>query len=149
MLIKRQRQDGAILFISLIILLLVTIVAIGSTRLSTTGQRISLNYQAKNSTFQAADSALASIRRDVESNPLASALASQPNGYGPPPEITDPNISGRQITTRTNTRRLGLLPGFGSNSGIPIYVYRTEATSTLDDMNISSELEEGFIRPSL
>ena len=53
-----NKEQGAILFISPIMLLLITMVAISSTLLSTTGQRVSLTYQLQNSTFQAADSEL-------------------------------------------------------------------------------------------
>ena len=142
-----KRQEGAILFISLIILLLVTIVAIGSTRLSTAGQRISLNYQVKNSTFQLADSALVQAR-DALSGSNASQQARSSTGFVRQ-TTTENSITHQNIRTNTVSRRAGITSGnsFSTDGSAPgVFMYTTEATASVDSMNIVTVLEEGFIK---
>ncbi|WP_257292465.1 PilX N-terminal domain-containing pilus assembly protein [Endozoicomonas sp. ONNA1] len=148
---NKTKQDGAILFVSLIILLLITIVAIGSSRLSTNGQRISFNYQLKNSTFQTADSSLIEAQVMLSDSPIASEQANDSGGFSLSSTTTN-SVTGLQIQSNTNTVRTGILGGnslSADGSAPKVYVYTTEATSELTALNISTVLEEGFIKPDV
>ena len=145
---QHGHQKGAILFVSLIILLLITMVAIGSTRLSTMGQRTSLTYQLQNTSFQAADSALGSTQRLLENSSFALDRAT--NGTLPE-QVYDYNDATTGLTTRATTNTIlqekvsDSGNSLGVGKGLPqVYLYETTSTSEIAGYQIVTELEQGY-----
>lgn len=142
------RQQGAILFISLIILLLITMVAIGSTRLSTMGQRVSMTYQLQNTTFQAADSALRSTQRLLEESAFALEQAANGNFQPDPYEYTNGtnNLTVRAVTETTLREKISDSgSSLGVGKGLPqTFIYETTSTARIDGYDIVTELEQGY-----
>lgn len=54
----QKKQTGAVLFVSLIILILLSIVGLSTLRTTLTQEKMSANYKQKSQSFQAAESAL-------------------------------------------------------------------------------------------
>ncbi|WOG26430.1 PilX N-terminal domain-containing pilus assembly protein [Endozoicomonas sp. 8E] len=141
-----KAERGAILFISLIILLLVTVIAIGSVRYSTVDQRISLTVQQKNSTFQAAESSLSQNENDMDLK-FAVDQAGE-GGYTQSFIFTD--ASGSQVTAQATTTRIGIVQGQGLRSdGLKLYRFRTVSNANMNNANTVTELEAGFIKAVL
>ncbi|KEI72848.1 PilX N-terminal domain-containing pilus assembly protein [Endozoicomonas elysicola] len=142
------KQQGAILFISLIILLLITMVAIGSTRLSTMGQRVSMTYQLQNTTFQAADSALRSTQRLLEESAFALEQAANGNFQPDPYEYTNgtTNLTVRAVTETTLREKISDSgSSLGVGKGLPqTFIYETTSTAQIDGYEIVTELEQGY-----
>ncbi|KEQ15011.1 PilX N-terminal domain-containing pilus assembly protein [Endozoicomonas numazuensis] len=149
-----NQQQGAILFISLIILLLVTIVAIGSTRLSTMGQRVSHNYQLKNTSFQAAESGLESSHRLLLSSSFFMSQADQamsdPNSNGLESSFVYNDVNGGVTTdVATESKLVEKIVDSGNSLGVgkgspQFYVYETLSTANIRDNNdVESVLERG------
>ncbi|WP_299733727.1 PilX N-terminal domain-containing pilus assembly protein [uncultured Endozoicomonas sp.] len=145
---QHGQQRGAILFVSLIILLLITMVAIGSTRLSTMGQRTSLTYQLQNTAFQAADSALDSTQRLLENSSFALDRATA----GTLPEQVyeyDDATTGLTTQATTNTTLQEKVSDSGNSLGVgkglpQVYLYETTSTSEISGYQIVTELEQGY-----
>ena len=61
---KRKDQKGAALFVSLMILFLMTIIGLNALNTSTTDERMALNTQHQQEVFHAAESAINVAKRD-------------------------------------------------------------------------------------
>ncbi len=141
------KQDGAILFISLIILLLVTIVGISNVSLSTSNQRISFNYQTKNSTFQSSDSALKLAQTQLRTGGPTQTMAATPGGFI---NNSVTPYAGDDIQTETTTWQQGALKGSSLKQGsFTLFEYVTESNSSIPQQNTRTILREGFIQPSV
>lgn len=141
----RRPQQGAILFVSLIILLLITMVAVGSVRLSTMEQRISMTYQLQNNSFQAADSGLNRTQRLLENNTFALAQAKE----GTLSKSYKYTAAGPTITVSTKTTLREKMADSGNSIGVgkglpQIYMFETTSTTNLNGYDISTELEQGY-----
>ncbi len=140
-----EKQQGAILFISLIILLLMTIVAVGSVQLSTMGQRISMTYQLQNTSFQVAESALNKTQRLLERSPFALNQANN----GTLRETYKYTPAGLKVTATTTTQLRERVLDSGNSLGVgkslpQIFIYETRSTTQIDGYDISTELEQGY-----
>ena len=143
MLNNNQKQHGAILFISLIILLLITLVAIGSTKLSTSGQRIAFNFQLQNTTFQAAESALdETVRLLEESEFEVRQVLASPAGRTRNATFTDSN--GFEVRTTTLTTFTENLYTGGSIGKSRSLIFKIISTASVNGFNAVTELEHGF-----
>ncbi|WP_062268578.1 PilX N-terminal domain-containing pilus assembly protein [Endozoicomonas arenosclerae] len=139
-------ERGAILFISLIILLLVTVIAIGSVRYATLDQRISLTVQQKNTTFQAAESGLS--QNENAMNFKFAIDQARVDGYTETFTFTD--TSGSQVTAQATTRQVGIVQGQSLRSdGLKLYRFRTESNATMNNANTVTDLEAGFVKAVL
>ena len=141
----RRPQQGAILFVSVMILLLLTMVAVGSVRLSTMEQRISMTYQLQNNSFQAADSGLNRTQRLLENNTFALAQAKE----GTLSKSYEYTAAGPKITVSTETTLREKMADSGNSIGVgkglpQIYMFETTSTTDLDGYDISTELEQGY-----
>ncbi|MGI2028827.1 PilX N-terminal domain-containing pilus assembly protein [Endozoicomonas acroporae] len=146
---KCHGQQGAILFISLIMLLLITMLAIGSTRLSTMGQRLSLTYQLQNSTFQAADSALMATQRILEDSSFALNQAESKKGFVKDNYVYPGSNANLEVTVSTETKLKEKLldsgSSLGAGKGLPqTFIYETTSTARIDGYDIVTELAQGY-----
>lgn len=137
------KQQGAILFISLIILLMMTAIAVSSVRYSTMDQRVSLTFQQKNSTFQAAESAL---KKNSDAMETVFAIEQAKSG-GFTETFTFTDTQGTQVNATATTTRIGLMPGSSAQIGeLKLYRFKTESTASITNNNTVTELEAGFIK---
>ena len=155
-----NKEQGSVLFVSLIILLIITVVAIGSTRVSTAGQRISFNYQMKNSTFQAADSALAEAKERLVSSPVNGSFSFPAAFDNPWGDANRPSLP-----VEVSIRRLRIADGGSLSVTAPkTYAYKIISCSEVlscsagtsdcipvckPSSDFPSELEEGFLKPDV
>ncbi len=145
--LQTDKQQGAILFISLIILLLITMVAISSTRLSTMGQRVSMTYQMQNTIFQGADSALDHTQRLLNTSPHALNLAyrgalSQKFSY---PDTTTGLTVNAESTTVLAERIIDNSSSLGVGKGLPqVQIYTINSNASIDGYTIETQLQQGY-----
>ena len=62
-----EKQKGAALFVSLMILFLMTIIGVSALNNATTDERMALNMQHQKQVFHAAESAINVVKRDITS----------------------------------------------------------------------------------
>lgn len=142
MTVSKPKQQGAILFITLIILMMMTVVAITSTRISTSGQRISFNHQMKNTSFQTAEKGLLAAKNQLVNTP------NQENFTNTSP-FTDPQ-TGQNIVTEMTVTKAEIMTGNSLSVSAPrMNAYKIVSTSTITSMNIVTELEEGYLKPEV
>lgn len=68
----RKRQSGAALYVSLIILILMTLIGVVAMQVASLQERMSANYQASNLAFQNAELAARAMESGIETAVLAS-----------------------------------------------------------------------------
>ena len=138
-----SKEHGSILFTTLILLLVITMIAIGSTRLSTAGQRISFNYQMKNTSFQAADSALVEAVEQLANSPVTETFVIEL-----PPQ-KDPQ-TGNNIISTVNVERTRVAVGDSLSVTAPkTFAYKMISQANISGLNIETELEQGFLKPDV
>ena len=78
-----SKQKGAALFVSLMILFLMTIIGVSALNNATTDERMALNMQHQQQVFHAAESAINVVKRDINSleQAITTGSASTPVAY--------------------------------------------------------------------
>ena len=82
-LVNKSKQSGAVLFVSLMILFLMTIIGLSALNNATTDERMALNMQHQQQVFHAAESAINVVKRDIASleQAITTGAASTPLAY--------------------------------------------------------------------
>lgn len=63
-----KKQQGVVLFVALIVLLIISLLGVSSLRVGLVEERMSFNSQISNVSFQAAETAIAAIYNNLETN---------------------------------------------------------------------------------
>lgn len=152
----RRRQSGAVLVISLIILLVITILAIGSTRTSTLEEKMAGNTRDRNLAFQSTESAIREAEVFIESivslgnfdgsGGLFAQSHDEPSFYDPATwsDATKHVVAGtdfgsyespryfiKEYTVVTGTEGAMNMSGYGDNKGTgDVTVFRITARGT-------------------
>lgn len=87
-----KHQSGAVLAISLIILLLLTLIGITATQVTGLEEKMAGNFRDRNLAFQAAETALRAGEAEIEKSSLSCPIAAQVGGFYPSfdtPQIDD------------------------------------------------------------
>lgn len=95
-IIKAQRQQGAVLIVSIIMLLIMTALALSSVSTSTVQRKMARNAQDYNRSFQASESAVANLLGQVVNGNLAAlneAMTKDPDPTAPIPYVVHADIT--------------------------------------------------------
>jgi len=117
-----QKQNGAVLFTGLMLLLVLTLLGLSAVQNSTIEAKIANNYTQRNLTFQAADSAINSIATEaIISQTLSSGSTIQVSNVGEvcldPDKSADADCGSFYLEANARARFLGSAPAFGSSIG--------------------------------
>lgn len=141
---SRDRQRGMVLVVCLLVIMMVTLIATTATRTSTFEEKMAANAQTYNRTFQAAESAVeVAINNDTlmfEAIDNTSTRLSSIQSVA----IGD---SGVVASAQTKFKGEGIAPG-NSIGSASTYMYEIQAEGSLDAMNASTEIRQGFYRVS-
>jgi len=137
------RQRGMVLVVCLLVIMVVTLIAATATKTSTYEEQMAANAQTYNRTFQAAESAVelaftnetlmmeAADASDALSSTVSSAIGS----------------SGVIATAQMRFRGEGIAPG-NSIGTASTFLYEINGEGTLEAMNTSTLVRQGFYRVS-
>ena len=150
-----RNERGAVLIVSLLILLLVTIIGFAAMETSTLESKMATSRELKEITFQTAESIIEEASSDIDYLGEAySAYLRDPNDPNWP---IDPNhaMAGYDSGYRTleaagqSTMRYltnTVTPGYSLRKGaaaVDTFYYEVEAASTVSNSNISSNHKQG------
>lgn len=121
-MIDRKRQQGAVLIIGLLLLVVITILAVSGMNTATTELAMARNNQTYENVFQAAETG------------LENALAQDVFSTGGPVVITPPTMAYEVVTATIRFEDSTLVPdrAFSLGSGSGIAAYHFNATSQAD-----------------
>lgn len=123
-----QQQSGAVLVVSLIMLLLLTIIGVTSMQTTSLEEKMAGNMRDRNLAFQAAESALAAAEASL--NPPAALPAFVAAGTGgfysatPTPDLSDSEIVKDSFWT-TNPSANSTVASLGNGIASPLYIIQT------------------------
>lgn len=152
--LSRQHQTGAVLIISLIILLAMTLLGVASMNTSMMQERMASNAQNTNITFQAAESAVSSVISTVVGGvqtPLSDAMGD--NGVvGTTGNITAYDVSDPGVDANFQVTYLGVVTLTSGNSmdsdtnSISVQVQRFDiaGTGTVTATNAQTVIRQGI-----
>ncbi|MGV6858179.1 MAG: pilus assembly PilX family protein [bacterium] len=132
-----KQQQGAVLAIGLLILLVLTIIGVSAMRVSVLDERIAANAQFKMMTFQAAESALTSAS-SFENVSNFAETGQQPGRFT---YKADASAEGGDISIAVDTliEDKGEIPlpassmALGRTGGAVLHLYEITATASIDD----------------
>ncbi len=144
-------QQGAVLVVSLIILVVMTFIGIASMSTSLMQEKMASNAQNTNITFQAAESAISGLIGDAL-NGTQSALSdamNAPNLSGPQItfDISDPDISANYQVTYMGVVALtsgGSLDADESSTTLQAHRFDVAATGIVETTNAQSVIRQGI-----
>lgn len=131
----RSRQRGAVLIVSLIVLLVVTMIAVSSMRGTVLEEKMAGNTRDRNVAFQTAESAIREAETFIEGVVSLGNFAGAGGLFGetdPMPDYRDPN------TWVDATRHVMSAQTYGSYNAPQFFIkHRTTVTGTEGAMNMS------------
>jgi Tfp pilus assembly protein PilX len=162
-----HRERGAVLIVSLLILLVLSIIGVSSLSNSNLEERMSSNFQHSMLAFQAAESAIADVIHqgdpggggtnsnpfyDVDSDPLVAALdaglddtsTTVAKDMDPDDNLHNANLDTTSTISYKGVRQL--CPGFGV--GINCLRFQISTAVTIDASNTNSTHIQGIERPA-
>lgn len=132
-----QRQSGAALIVSLILLMVLTVLAISTMRTASLGLLMAGNIQYRQNAFQLAQTGIdAAVRQD---EPVGVGDCTAP---APDPTVAVPALGGR-YTTEVCFRGESLTPG-NSFPRIPTYNYEVTSRGETDQRDARARLVQGY-----
>ena len=136
-----QKQQGAALIVSMVLIFLLSILGLTSMRSSTIENRLVGNSLEKDVTFQAADSASELILA-VESNLIDVVCTDQPVNT----ELQEISHDG-QLQTSASVAYGGQAPavGYSLDSNVASYRFTATVTATLTDSGTSTAVTQGVL----
>ncbi|MBV1878160.1 MAG: hypothetical protein KUG79_11005 [Pseudomonadales bacterium] len=140
-----RQQKGATLFISLVILLIVTLLAASSLTSTNFQQRMALNTEAENIAFNASESAVNSA---LNNTPVLLLSINAPAGTFP--ELTlDLDDSRVVATAEVEHKSTSIAPGFslGLSSGSYVaYKFEVRGTGSIGSLKTQSNTTQGVYK---
>ncbi|WP_207063344.1 PilX N-terminal domain-containing pilus assembly protein [Motiliproteus sp. SC1-56] len=138
------RERGMVLVVCLLVILMVTLIAATATRTSTFEEKMAANAQTYNRTFQAAESAVeVAINNDnlmfEAIDDVSTATSSQ--------QSVPIGDSGVTASAQIEFKGEGIAPG-NSIGSASTYMYEIHAIGSMDSMNATTEIRQGFYRVS-
>lgn len=151
----QSKQDGAVLIVSLLILLLVTIVGFASMETSNLEAKMATSREMKEIAFQTAESIIEEATSDLDYLGRAyTEYLKDPNAPSWPTDTTH-KLTGYDVGYRklsagggsemrylTNASTAGYSMRKGA-AGLDTYFYEAESTSSMSDSNISNTHVQG------
>jgi type IV pilus assembly protein PilX len=138
------RQHGAVLVVSLLILLVLTIIGLSGLRASVMEERMASNNQNLTKTFQAAESAVQSTFIKYQPEPDTLVTTSR---YGAASDKHFDHNLGDNTVSSSDASYIGEGLGNGDSIGNPNFAsYNIEVTgtSTINNTNITSTVVQGY-----
>ena len=139
---QKHNEGGAILFIALAILLIVTLMGLSAITLTSTQQQVTTNIQAENQVFHAAEAAInEAIGND---DALFEAVSSSP-------EIIAVDLQNSNITSTAtiNLTGSGTVTGFSlgvEGGAFAAYQFEITGTGEIPDLNSKAESVQGLYK---
>ncbi|MEW8625521.1 MAG: PilX N-terminal domain-containing pilus assembly protein [Candidatus Thiodiazotropha sp.] len=130
---RLKHQDGAALAISLILLVIITLLSVSAMRSTNIDTKISVNYQFKEASFQAAENALATVTPATIQVPLTPDAPPVTNtDYFTSTGVTDqPDVSADVVMTYIGPTRAYKVSGYRPNT--LFQEYQADAIGTVGD----------------
>ena len=151
-----QKENGAVLIVGLLILLLTTMVALSSMQNSNLQARMAANSQEDNRAFQAAESVVEVYRNDIldaDKKWMATDAVTQYISGGTDWPTTSATVYDNEITNDLQLEVIGedapscLAKSVTAEEGapvIPCYALQYRSTSTVAGSNASVTVVQGF-----
>jgi type IV pilus assembly protein PilX len=134
---SRQRQSGAALIVSLILLMVLTVLAISTLRTASLQLLMAGNAQYRESAFRLAQSGIDAVVQQGDPGVLGDCTAPAVG-----PAVALPALAGRYATTICY-RGESITPG-NSFPRIPTYNYEVASTGTTDQRDARARLVQGY-----
>jgi len=134
---SRQRQSGAALIVSLILLMVLTVLAISTMRTASLEMLMAGNAQYRESAFRLAQSGIDAVLQQGDPGVLSDCTAPAAG-----PGVALPDLGGRYATTICY-RGESITPG-NSFPLIPTYNYEVTSTGTTAQRDARSRLVQGY-----
>jgi len=134
---SRQRQSGAALIVSLILLMVLTVLAISTMRTASLELLMAGNAQYRESAFRLAQSGIDAVVQRGDPGVLGDCTAPAAG-----PNLAVPDLGGRYATTICY-RGESITPG-NSFPRIPTYNYEVSATGMTDQRDARARLVQGY-----
>ncbi len=134
---SRQRQSGAALIVSLILLMVLTVLAISTMRTASLQLLMAGNAQYRESAFRLAQSGIDAVVQQGDPGVRDDCTAPAAG-----PAVALPDLGGRYATTICY-RGKSITPG-NSFPRIPTYNYEVASTGTTDQRDARARLVQGY-----
>ena len=142
---KQRQQNGAVLVVSLMLLLVLTMLAISGTENTITVQGVVNNTESESYAFSVGETAIAdTLSNDTAVNEALKYVDSPPTGDGATETITFQE-SGVSATTQLSSFK-DLIPGNTINLGSDLIYIRLQADSEATAKNTEKRLTHAFVR---
>ncbi|NOY63549.1 MAG: hypothetical protein GXP10_10460 [Gammaproteobacteria bacterium] len=142
--IGQATQRGAVLIVSLVMLLITTMLGVTAISSSRMGEKMAANAMNRNVTFQAAESAIENAVADT--NNLLQAISAGDAGVN---DTLDINSSDVAATSNTRYQGAGLAVGFSlaaDSSGFSAYRFEITGTGAISALNAQTVSAQGISR---
>ncbi len=150
--ISKSREEGAVLIISLILLLAITVVGLSSIRTTSSQAQMVMGQQGLNRTFQAAESAIEEKLDDINylnSAYLASVTAGEP--VWPTADVQEALESNDYVASTTEARFIDTAVPQGDyagslrlgSSGYALYTYEMRGSASAENTGVSNTNVQG------
>lgn len=137
--IKGHKQDGAVLFVSLMILLILTLIGVSSLNGSLMEEKMAANSQISTTVFQGAESAIKTTYYQYKPNPGLAVKQAQDRA------TTTPRTVGRETRqSRLASLPEGVKPRFFNSSAGTFVARGIEITGTASQNNITESNTQGY-----
>lgn len=134
---NRQKQSGAALIISLILLMVLTVLAISTMRTASLGLLMAGNAQYRQTAFNLAQSGIDAVLRRGDPGVLGDCTVPTAD-----PVVVVPELGGRYATT-TCYRGESITPG-NSLPRVPTFNYEVASTGMTDQRDARVRLVQGY-----
>ena len=131
-----QKQSGAALIISLILLMVLTVLAISTMRTASLGLLMAGNAQYRETAFNLAQSGIDAVIRRGDPGVLGDCTVPTAG-----PVVVVPELGGRYATT-TCYRGVSITPGY--SAVIPTLNYEVASTGMTDQRDARTRLVQGY-----
>lgn len=138
-----QRQQGVVLIVCLLVIVIVTLIASAVSQTSGFEERMAANAQTYNRTFQAAETA---VEYGVDQETLMFEATDASDGYSTTVNVPL-STNGVSATAQTWFRGEGIAPG-NSIGTASTFRYEVQAEGKMTDLNASTLIRQGFYRVS-
>lgn len=146
-----SRQQGAVLLVGLLILLLATLISVAAMNNSNLQERMASNAQNLNQTFQTAQSAIDNKMSNIDYSEMSQAIATA-TATNPTWPTSSFSLGNSSVTTTVTMKYRGEGLSKGNSmtadegaSNIPPQIFELLATSQMSGNNAASNIVQGFI----
>jgi len=143
----RQKQEGAVLLVSLVLLLITTFVGFSSMETSTLENKMSTARELKEKTFQTSEMGIEDTLDDTARLSAANILGLQGGGWSAWNDHEWAHDANLTATTRIQYLNDAASSGYSvvsTSSGVATFYFEVQSVATRTNTNISSDHTQGI-----